>query len=236
MSKYQALPFLPTPERAIVTHRICRGIAAHENVFTDYQRAHQPLCPDSANCQECLQRMLRVHYLLLDPQTRAWEVWDMDQPNVVGLIYLTDIIAGCDAKAHYLFFDSDLVGKTELLKQMMEWCFTEHEDWKALKRITVEVPDFAFALAKHAVLKLGFDGQFTFTSSYEQRQRHRNPRKQNNYGSKKRERTISLPVEGIKRNALRWNGRDADILILGKQNGQLRGTDTAQPAVHAAAV
>ena len=137
--KWQALPLTPTPERAGVLHSIALGIAKHENVFTDYERLSHPLCANVIACAECRDRVMGVHRVLLDPKALSWEVWNMESGEVVGLIYLTDVIPGCDALAHYVFFDGDLVGKTSLLRSMIDWCFSDHEGWKGLKRITVSL-------------------------------------------------------------------------------------------------
>lgn len=213
--KYECYPLTPTPDRAGVLHTIAMGVAKHENVFTDYERLSHSLCSDVISCAECAHRVMGVHRVLLDPQAMAWEVWNMEKGEVIGLIYLTQVVPGCDALAHYVFFDGDLAGKTELLKAMMRWCFEDHDGWRALKRLSVMVPDFAFALARHAVTKLGFGGDYKY--EYTRTQKKASRRKYDSYSQKNR--TITIPVEGVKRNALRWAGRDVDVLILGKLNG-----------------
>ena len=65
---------------------------------------------------------------------------------------ITDIIPGVDAKSHFLFFDGKLRNKTALLKNMMAWAFQQFQ----LHRLSAEVPDYAFALAKYAREHLGF--------------------------------------------------------------------------------
>jgi hypothetical protein len=198
-SMYQTMEFRPTPERYEIVAKIIRSVARFENIFTDYERACSPICDDVLGCSRCRERLECVSRVLSDPKARVWEVWRVDgEFEVVGIIYLTNVIPGCDALAHYVFFDSDLNGKTELLKELMTWATTDREDWAGLKRITIEIPEYAYALARHAVRKLGFGGDFTYKG------------KRNRDG---------IPVEGVKRKAIRWNGQDADVLVLGKVNG-----------------
>lgn len=192
---YEALPFAPTLERASVGSKILRSLCKYETLFTDYERACPALCME---CPACERRREAVVRTLLDPYARVWEVWRFGaDADIVGILYLTRVVPGCDAYAHYVFFDGDLRGKSHLIEEMIQWAFTDHADegWIALKRLTVEVPDYAFALARHATKVLGFGGAFT----------HRVGRH-------------SIPVEGVRRAALRWRDQDRDILILGRLN------------------
>lgn len=199
---FDARPFLPAVERAVVVNKILRGVAKYETLFTDYQKACKPLCEDATQCPNCANRLWRIASILNDPKAYVWEVWktDDDGSEVIGIVYLTDIVVGGDATAHYVFFDDELHGKTKLLEQMIGWCFADHPDdnWVALKRLTVEVPEFAFALARHATRKLGFGGDFKYKSE--------------KYGT-------VVNVEGVKKKAIPWRGDNADLLLLGRING-----------------
>lgn len=140
---------------------------------------------------------MAVSRFLADRASLIWEVWAFtdEDADVVGLVYLTDIEAGVDAKAHYVFFDRKLADKTELLENVRDWAFTDRPGWKALKRITIELPDYAWSVASHANKYLGFGGDFEYE--------HKG-------------RTIS--VEGVKRAAFRWRGVDRAVWIMGCVN------------------
>ena len=160
------------------------NLCRFDTIFTDYQKGED--------------RMWAVAHVLNKPNSYSWEVWrseDGEFVDVVGILYLTNISAGQDAVAHFVFFDEDLRGKTRLMQRVLDWIFTDHEDWRALQRVTVEIPDFMFALVRYAQRYLGFSGPFT----------HKIAGK-------------SARVEGVKKNAILWRGKPRDLLILGKTN------------------
>jgi hypothetical protein len=192
VSSYQAFPLTIRADRAEVASKILNEAIKFETVFTDYARGCDDLCGD---CDVCLTRKRAVAQVLLFPDARAWEVWDTDEGELVGLLYLTSITPGEEATAHYCFFDRKLKSKTDLIAYMINWCFTDHDDWAALKRITVEIPDFAFALARHAFKSLGFSGDFVYERD-----------------------GVEIMVEGVKRSSLLWRGQRRDLLILGRLN------------------
>ena len=132
--------------------------------------------------------------MLANPYSRSWEVWGSES-NPVGLLYITNVIPGGDALAHYFFFDGDLRGKTALIEEMIGWVFADHpeDNWIALRRLTIEVPTYAFALARHASRYLSFGGAYTYA-----------------------QKGVHISVEGVRRNALLWRGAPRDILILGR--------------------
>ncbi len=132
----------------------------------------------------------------------TWEVWRLDAGlpvDLVGMLTLQDIVPEDDATAHYIFFDRDLSGKTTLLNNMIDWVFSDHDDvgWKALRRLTVEIPAHAHALATHAQKKLKFGGQFDYR-----------------IGGR------TLHLEGIKRDARMWKGEPQDLLLMGRLAGE----------------
>jgi hypothetical protein len=198
--RYEAYPLQlwnANKETVIKTHRLLTSIIRHENFFTDYSKACDEGCGECDRCVRCKQI---VGAKLLATDSLNWEVWskhpETDLPlDFVGILRLSDISMGCDATAHYFFFDGKLRDKTTLLKTWAEWAFTDRPNWTALKRVTIEIPSHAFALARHAVKHLGFGGPFKY--------RHNN---------------TSIPVEGIRQNAVLWRGDWHDMLILGKVN------------------
>lgn len=188
---FHTLPFTPTAQRAEVVSEILREILRFETVFNDYERGCEAGCGD---CEHCLKRKYAIAAVLSAPDARVWEVWS-DAGALKGIIYFTDIMPGEDAIAHYCFFDGRLKDKTDLLKGMAEWAFTPHTDWKPLRRLTVTVPDYAFALARHATRQLGFTGDYSYTRQ-----------------------GVTIPVEGVKRGAMPWRGQRRDLLIMGLLN------------------
>lgn len=197
----EAIPFCPTPDRYAVVSHVLREMSRYETIFTDYQRACVPLCDDVTQCPNCAGRIMRVSQVLTDPKARAWEVWQNDEKgtSIVGMVYITDIVLGGDAIAHFVFFDDELRGKANLLESMIQWCFTDNPEdgWVGLRRLTVEVPDFAFALARYANRKLGFGGEYLYRGR----------------------KGSAIPVEGVKKSAIPWRGTHADLLLLGRVNG-----------------
>lgn len=187
-SRYEAIPFTPSPERAEVVSAIMRGVLQFETVFNDYVKPCDGVC---GQCAECFRALSAVSYMLAKADSRTWEVWGED--GLVGVLYLTEVLPGVDAKAHYVFFDRKLSDKTELIESLIQWCFEDHEDWKALRRITVEIPAHAFSVARHAHKRLGFGGDFVY--------RHNNK---------------NLPVEGVRRNVFLWRGRHEDMIQMGR--------------------
>jgi hypothetical protein len=196
---YMATPFNPQPERQEVVSALISNLARFESIFSDYQKGCDDQCGE---CRPCLRAKLIITYMLSKPDTKAWEVWEVDGDtklplDLVGILYLTEIHAGCDAIAHYIFFDERLKDKTKLIQEVINWTFTDHPEmsWRALHRLTVQIPTHAFALVRHAQRFLGFGGDFTYK-----------------LGNKK------VEIEGVKREAIRWRGEDVDVLLLGLLN------------------
>ncbi len=183
--KLAALPLVISPERNHVLAEILSKASDIETAFTDLQQT-----------KEIRERAIASTLTKIDSLT--WEVWRLESGlpvDLVGILTLQDIVPESDATAHYIFFDRNLSGKTTLLNNMIDWVFSDHEDvgWKALRRLTVEVPAHAHALATHAQKKLKFGGPFE----------HR-------VGGR------TLHVEGVKRAARMWNGKPQEELIMGR--------------------
>jgi len=181
-------------------HRLLSTIIRHESFFSDYTKACDEGC---GGCSRCLVTKQAVTANLIDNKSLHWEVWSKDPEtqeilDFVGILRLSNISPGCDATAHYFFFDGRLQDKTPLLRAWARWAFKDHEQWMALKRVTIEIPSHAFALARHAYRKLQFGGPFEYRSK----------------GSK-------IPVEGVRRSAVLKDGIWQDALIMGrlKDNG-----------------
>lgn len=189
-SQYVAIPLSASVERAEVISKIMRSLCEFETIFTDYQVACERKCFE---CPQCWIALDVVSRMLTRADARVWEVWDTseDDAKIVGILYLTSILPGADAQAHFAFFDRKLGDKTSLLEEMISWTFADHDDWRALQRLTIEIPDFAFALARYAHKKLGFGGDFIYKE---------------------------VGVEGVRRSTIEWRGAMRDTLILGRLN------------------
>lgn len=199
---YEIMPLLDTPERAHIMEELLRKTCKFDTAFSDFQDVCEEKCfetkPLPEMCDICKLRMQLASVGLVSGL--VWEVWRADEDvELVGFIRLSDIKPGQDAKGHYIFFDHDLRGKTAVIREVMEWAFSEHEGWEPLRRLSIEVPDFAFALVRHATKKLGFGGPFMHSM----------------HGKK-------IPVEGVKRAALNWKGKQRDLLMLGLLNPALK--------------
>lgn len=195
---YRAIVF--DPRRPEVVSRILRKTAASDNLFMEGAEACREKCME---CPKCEARKAHVAHVLSREDTYVWEVWKIKnegEPSLAGIIYFTRILPGRDAIGHYVFFDESLGSdKTELMERIIEWAFSDHGNWKALNRLTVEIPDYAFALARHSQRKLDFGGPYTYEM-----------------GGKE------VAVEGVKRRAIRWRGDDRDLLVMGLLNDENR--------------
>jgi len=197
---YDAFPlqtYRPNPQTVIKVSTLLKSIIAHESFFTDYTKACSNACGD---CPQCLRTKWLVSAKLNDLNSLNWEVWSKDPEtglhlDFVGILRLSNVSPGCDATAHYFFFDGKLRDKTTLLESWADWAFTDKPNWKGLKRVTIEIPSHAFALARHATKHLKFGGPFEY--------RHNN---------------TTIPVEGIRQQAVLWRENWHDLLILGRLN------------------
>jgi hypothetical protein len=204
---YEAIPMQQPPDgsRALILSEILRKACKVETAFTGAEAACDADCLEkdvAEMCPACLGRMQRVSAALLKPDAVVWEVWreNADGTACVGIIRFSEVRAGEDAKAHYVFFDGNLRGKTEVMKSVIAWAFGEREGWLPLRRLSIEIPDYAFALARHASRKLGFSGPFRW---------------------KLPKGGLALQVEGVKRGAVTWRGQRHDLLMLGLVNPQV---------------
>ena len=219
---YDVFPIDLSPARAEIISGIMRKIAATENVFADYTGTCEAGCVErevllEEMCPTCLARMGIIAATLTAPTSRVWEVWKTngEDPEVAGVISFTDIQGGIDAKAHYIFFDQRLSDKTPIMRDIIAWAFEDHEGWRALARLTIEIPKPFGALARHASRKLGFGGGFR----YKMREVAKGTSTEPEY----------LNVEGVKRDAVTWKGRAHDLLILGLRREDATRTSEAPP-------
>lgn len=78
-------------------------------------------------------------------------IWEVDD---VGILYLTDIRAGLDAKAHFSFWDQRLRGREDLVRGMCVYVMEEYD----LFWLIVEAPLYSRPTLKF-VERVGFEKQ-----------------------------------------------------------------------------
>jgi RimJ/RimL family protein N-acetyltransferase len=83
-------------------------------------------------------------------QGHVWEVFR--GTDLVGIILINRVDYGNEAYCHFVFFDKSLADKRQLCLNVMAWLFQHLE----LETLRVQVPTYAFALAKWVRRKLGF--------------------------------------------------------------------------------
>lgn len=179
------MPLILAPGREHILAELLDKSIKIDTVFTNLQ-------------QDEATRRRSIASALTKIDSLTWEVWRLKRSlpvDLVGMLTLQSIVPEDDATAHYIFFDRDLSSKTTLLNNMIDWVFSDHEDvgWKALRRLTVEIPAHAHALATHAQKKLRFGGPFDYR-----------------IGGR------TLKLEGVKRAARLWKGKPQDLLIMGR--------------------
>lgn len=190
--RYVAIPFNPAPARANIVSHIMRSICANEAIFSDYTRACDEQCFE---CEDCTRALATASRILSNPAATIFEVWDSENElarTPTGVVVLLPISVQ-EMHAHFCFFDGRLKNKRALLEQLVDWAFAEREDWLPPRRITIEVPDYAYALARFGNRYLGFGGTFTH-----------------------RLNGNVIAVEGVRKSAVRWRGVDRDVLVLGR--------------------
>lgn len=197
---YEAMPLISSnfnEATVMKVHKLINTIIKHESFFTDFMKA----CDDDCGiCPQCQAAKQIVTANLHDRKSLSWEVWRQDEEtgellDFVGILRLSNVLAGCDATAHYFFFDGKLHDKTRLLMSWAEWLFENHDSWPGLHRLTVEIPTHAFALARHAAKRLNFGGPYEYRLD-----------------------STRIPVEGVKKAAVLWKGGWHDLLIMGLIN------------------
>jgi RimJ/RimL family protein N-acetyltransferase len=84
--------------------------------------------------------------------TAAWEVWD--EEDMVGIMFLTDIVDRQDAQAHFAFWDKGLHGKSTIINRVLQGHVF---DGLGLHRVTVQIPAFMYKLGSFIERRLGFE-------------------------------------------------------------------------------
>lgn len=98
------------------------------------------------------QRKILAAQIIADQRNRCWQVWH--GAEMVGVLLLTDIVAGLDAKAHFVFFDHQLAGRRNLIWNMIGAVFRDSS--LNLNRLTIEIPEHLPKLIKFVRKVLSF--------------------------------------------------------------------------------
>jgi len=121
------------------------------NLWTLWERARQfdTLFGEEINSdfKKFLEVVMRVGPEGIEPTGLFWVVDDF-----VGMFYMTHIIPGEQADAHYSFFDRRHKGRLRLVKEMLKYAFRHYE----FVRINVWIPVYATEQAFKFVSELGF--------------------------------------------------------------------------------
>ena len=80
--------------------------------------------------------------IMADARNLHWGVWRGEE--LLGMLSLTNVVEGLDARLHFLFFDRNLVGKRALLRQFLAHCFGP----LGFRRLSAEVPEDAAKLIR----------------------------------------------------------------------------------------
>ena len=96
-----------------------------------------------------LERRTKAAEMLADSYSPKWGVWRGGE--CLGVLFLSRMEVQLDAQFHFLFLDHNLVGKRDLLRRFLGYCFRE----LGFRRISTEVPEDADKLLRF-YRKLGF--------------------------------------------------------------------------------
>jgi hypothetical protein len=188
--RFVAIPFKPAPERAAIVSHMMRSLCGFETIFSDYNRACEKRCFE---CDECLRALVAASAVLADPRALIFEVWDTsdeEQALPAGMVLFIETVPGIELEGHYAFFDGQLKNKTAFLNELVEHVIEQ----TGVRRLVVHVPDYAFALARHAHKHLGFGGDFVYRDT----------------------RGRAVDVEGVRKGVIRWRGQWRSILQLAR--------------------
>jgi hypothetical protein len=143
---YEVTPLRLNPTKSA---EILNNLIRFETMFSDYQPACESVC---GYCEKCIRRKMTVVSKLTALDAMAFEVWKDDR--LVGILYITDIVAGHDAMAHFNFWDKDLRGKAGIINSAID-SFVFSGDLN-LHRLTIQVPTWMKSLCRFVERKLDF--------------------------------------------------------------------------------
>lgn len=107
----------------------------HDVLFSDYTKGK-------------LEPFLMV---LMDDRSVWFEVYDLTFEKPIGVMMISNVVPGFDARGHFAFWDGVGSGREELVWRMMEWFFDKYN----LHRMTARVPPYQRGVIRF-VERLGF--------------------------------------------------------------------------------
>ena len=134
-----ALPFDPLSQTEDTAKKLLDGMVAMDNLF-----------PVPGTLEE---RRILIASVLSDPHNRVWTVWR--GADLCGVIVLTHIVPRIDAVGHFAFFDRQLLGRKQLIWNVMGKIFTDLN----LQRLTVEIPEHLTPLIRFVQRRLSFKSE-----------------------------------------------------------------------------
>lgn len=90
--------------------------------------------------------------VLLAPGSLWLEIFSLDQQKPVGIMSISDIIVGFDAKGHFAFWDSIAKDREPIVHETMKWVFQRY----SLHRISAHVPIYQSGTIRF-IKRLGFE-------------------------------------------------------------------------------
>ena len=97
-----------------------------------------------------LERRTAMAAALVSPRNLVCEVWRGGE--IVGILLVHNILPRVEAQVHFVFFDGNLVGRRQVLKQ---WC-RDVLIGLDLQRLILLIPEHVETLIRFARVKLGF--------------------------------------------------------------------------------
>lgn len=89
--------------------------------------------------------------LFMDPSSTWLELAKDGEDVPIGLVYVTNVMIGFDAEAHFTLWDSKGKGREPLIKGAMAWAFDRYD----LVRMTARVPTYQQGVIRF-IERLGF--------------------------------------------------------------------------------
>ena len=134
-----ALPFDPFAQTERTASAILDGMVAMPLLFP------VPGTPE--------ERRMLIAASLSDPRNRVWTAWRGG--DLCGVLMLTSIVPRIDALCHFAFFDRQLLGRKQLIWNVMGKAFEDLD----LQRLTVEIPEHLTPLIRFVQKRLSFKGE-----------------------------------------------------------------------------
>lgn len=149
----------PEPEGDIV-HTVRRMVLSPENLRTFWEKSRQFKTLFNREIRDDFKKFLEV---FLREGSNGIETtglfWVVD--DFLGVLYITDIVLECDARAEFSFFDRRTRGREPLIRAMLRYVFERYN----FNRITVEIGMYAHPATMKFIENVGFKKEGRMRSS-----------------------------------------------------------------------